>query len=70
MSIGHIVAGKFEREKRARYKLTRPNILDARKPCQRLFGRGQEIVKLLPLVAVAKTDNHATRSNHMAVAVP
>ena len=21
-----------------------PNILDARKPCQRLFGRGQEIV--------------------------
>ena len=36
----------------------------------RLFDRGQEIVKLLPPMAVAKTDNLATHSNHTAVVVP
>ena len=48
MSMGHIVAGKFDREKRASKmdKLTRPNNLDARKPCQRLFDRGQETMNL------------------------
>jgi len=66
----HIVAGKSGREKRAREKLKLALIISTRgNHAQWFFDRGQEIVKLLPPMAVAKTNNHATRSNYMAVAL-
>jgi len=70
MSIGQIVAWKSDHEKRASRKGLLALIISTRgNHAQWLFDRGQEIVKLLPPMAVAKTDNHATRSNYMAVQV-